>query len=66
MVSGQDELPLAEVEITQTAKRRCLERELALRERNYAKWVAAGRMRQEIAAWELRVLRAILDDYREA
>lgn len=65
MVSLEGELLLPEVEITRTAKRRCLERELALRQRTYPKWVKSGRMRQEIAAWELRVLLAILEDYGE-
>jgi hypothetical protein len=67
MVSQEQELPLGGVEIiTRTAKRRCLERELALRQRNYPKWVAKGRMRQEVADWDLRVLQAILEDYQPA
>jgi hypothetical protein len=63
-MSQEQELPLGAVEIiTRTAKRRCLERELALRLRTYPKWVGKGRMRQEVADWELRVLQAILEDY---
>lgn len=38
----------------------CVEREIAMRERVYPRWVESGRMTQDKADWELRVMRAVL------
>ncbi|MBF6560523.1 MAG: hypothetical protein IVW56_09550 [Candidatus Binataceae bacterium] len=38
----------------------CIRREIALRERVYPKWVAAGRMKQEAADRELATMTAVL------
>lgn len=39
----------------------CIKREIAMRERNYPKWVAAGRMKETDSARELERIRAVLD-----
>ncbi len=39
----------------------CIKREIAMRERNYPKWVAAGRMKQAEADRELDRMRAVLN-----
>ncbi len=39
----------------------CLKRELKLRQVNYPKWVAAGRMKQESADYEIAVLQSALN-----
>lgn len=38
----------------------CVKRDLALRERVYPKWVAAGRMKPDAADRELAAMRAVL------
>lgn len=38
----------------------CVKREIALRERVYPKWIAAGRLSQKIADNELSAMRAVL------
>lgn len=38
----------------------CVKREIALRERVYPKWVAAGRMKQQAADHEIAAMRAVL------
>ena len=38
----------------------CVKRELALRQRNYPKWVAAGRMKQIESDRELERMKAVL------
>lgn len=48
------------------AKLRCIERELRMRERNYPRWVAEGRMVAGQAQYEIDVMSAIADDYRKA
>lgn len=35
-------------------------REIALRERNYPKWVAQGRMRSELADYQIAVMKEVL------
>lgn len=42
----------------------CAERELALRQRAYPRWVAIGRMSQAEADREIAIMAAIVDDYR--
>lgn len=42
----------------------CVEREIALRGRVYARQVAAQRMSQKFADYELTVMRAVLDTLR--
>ena len=44
-------------------KTRAIRRELALRERVYAKRVAQGIMNQKEAEYEIDIMRAILKDY---
>lgn len=44
-------------------KRRAVEREVKMRERNYPRWVRQGVMTQDFADRQLGVMRAILDDY---
>lgn len=45
-------------------KLRELEREIAMRERVYPRWVQAGKMKSIVAVHRLEVLRAIADDYK--
>jgi hypothetical protein len=45
-------------------KRKCAERELVMRLRVYERHVAAGKMKPEVAAREIRLMREIADDYR--
>jgi hypothetical protein len=42
----------------------CLRREVKMRESVYPRWVGRGNMTQEEADRELRIMKAILDDYR--
>ena len=57
----------ARMEVRSTDKLKVIKRELALRRRNYPKWVAAGKMKQKEAEEQLRIMEAILADYeREA
>jgi hypothetical protein len=39
----------------------CVRREIALRERVYPNWVAAGRMKQTEATCQLETMRAVLE-----
>jgi hypothetical protein len=41
-------------------------REIALRERVYPKWVAARRLPQKQAEWQLRCMRRVLEELLEA
>lgn len=50
-------------EITNADKLACARRELAMRKNVYPKWVGSGRMKQEAADRELKVMAAIVDDY---
>lgn len=47
-----------------TEKLGCIERELRMRRSVYPKWVQAGRLTQERANEELRIMQAIAEDYR--
>jgi bisphosphoglycerate-dependent phosphoglycerate mutase len=49
--------------ITDREKYRCIRRELALRERNYPRWIAQNKMSAAQARHETAVMRAILQDY---
>lgn len=49
--------------ITIEDKRRCLQRELALRRRVYPGWVERGRITRAQADREIAVMEAILADY---
>ena len=49
--------------VTRFEKRRCLEREIAMRRRVYPRWVREGRMTQAEADREIDVMAAILRDY---
>lgn len=49
---------------TASDKRKCAERELVMRLRVYERHVAAGKMKPEVAQREIRLMRAIADDYR--
>ena len=49
--------------ITNEDKRKCAERELALRRAAYPKFVARGRMKQPVADREIALMQAIADDY---
>ena len=53
-------------EATTAEKIACLKREVAMRERNYPRWVENKRMRQDQADREIRVMKAILHDYEPA
>jgi hypothetical protein len=44
-------------------KRKAVERELALRKRNYPRWVASNRMTQIEADRQIAVMEAIVADY---
>ncbi len=50
--------------ITATDKRKCAERELAMRRGVYPRWVVKGRMKQEVADREIAIMEAIVEDYR--
>lgn len=58
--------PDRQIRITFRDKLTECRRELGLRRRVYAKWVAAGRMKQHDADWKIAVLEAIADDYETA
>jgi hypothetical protein len=47
-------------------KIKCLEREMALRELLYPKWIKEGSISEKKAGRELLVMRAILNDYKKA
>jgi hypothetical protein len=49
-------------DVTLVAKIASLKREIAMRERVYPGWVRAGRMKQDAADREIRIMRAILKD----
>jgi hypothetical protein len=49
---------------TTLEKLKGIRRELAMRNKVYPKWVAAGKMKQTTADYELAVLQAIHDDYQ--
>jgi hypothetical protein len=42
----------------------CVEREIRMREKAYPRWVAAGKLKQDTAARELTVMRAVLETLR--
>lgn len=48
--------------ITATDKLKCVERELKYRRHVYPRLVSTGRMKQEVAEYELAVMEAIRDD----
>jgi hypothetical protein len=52
--------------ITTKDKLKCAERELALRQAFYPKWVKAGKMSEGAKEHELAAMQAIIDDYRAA
>jgi hypothetical protein len=39
----------------------CVQREIGFRERVYPRWVAAGKMKQEKANYEIAAMRAVLE-----
>lgn len=39
----------------------CVKREIAMRERVYPKWIAAGRMKAEMAEREIDTMRGVLE-----
>jgi hypothetical protein len=39
---------------------KCAKRELAIRESVYPKWVQSGRMKREVAAYEIDAMRAVV------
>jgi hypothetical protein len=49
--------------VTRQEKHACALRELAMRRSAYPRWIAQGRMKQEIADREIAVMQAIVDDY---
>jgi hypothetical protein len=61
---GIEQLHLLGDHVTDTEKLRCVERELALRRRVYARQVQGGRMSPATAAIEIKVMSAIVEDYR--
>lgn len=44
-------------------KLKCAKREVALRERNYRRWVTRGDMKQAMADHEIAVMKEIVADY---
>lgn len=60
------ELGLEPPPITKADKIRCLKREVAMRERNYPRWVDNGKMKQHDADREIAVMKAVLHDYEPA
>lgn len=50
---------------TDKDKLACIEREIAMRERVYPRWIKDGRMKREDAEREIACMRAIADDMRE-
>lgn len=55
-MSGGDLFP-----VTNEEMRACVEREIAMRERVYPRWVDSGKMSQDKADAELRAMRAVLE-----
>jgi hypothetical protein len=51
--------------MTETDKLRCVERELAMRRRVYPRWVEIGQMSAKQAEYEIKVMEAIVADYRK-
>jgi uncharacterized protein (DUF305 family) len=50
---------------TNLQKMRCAERELAKRQQVYPKWCEKGKMRPEQAAYEMAVMEAIAQHFRD-
>jgi hypothetical protein len=50
--------------ITTREKRKCAERELALRRNVYPKFIAKKSMTQRDADWQIALMEAIVSDYR--
>lgn len=42
----------------------CVEREIGFRERVYSRWVAASKMKQDKADYEIAAMRAVLETLR--
>lgn len=42
------------------AQIKCVEREVAMRERVYPRWVASGKMKSQVAAYELLAMQTVL------
>ena len=55
---------LLDCEVSRQDKIACLKREVAMRERLYANWVAVGKMTKPTAERELLIMQAILKDYQ--
>lgn len=51
--------------VTEDMKRACAERELAMRERVYPRWVRDGKMKAADADREIACMRAIVGDYHK-
>jgi hypothetical protein len=54
---------VTDLEITKEDKIRCLKREVALRQRNYPRWISTRKMDANKASREIQVMIAILHDY---
>jgi len=50
---------------TAEEKFRCAAREWEMRRRVYPRWIEQGKMTAEKSAWEIGMMAAIADDYRE-
>jgi hypothetical protein len=53
-------------EVSNAEKLRCVERELKMRRSVYPRWTAAGKMSAPQADHEIKVMSAVVDDYRAA
>lgn len=51
--------------ITNADKLACVEREVKMRRRVYPNWVKAGKLGKGEADYQIAVMEAIADDYRE-
>jgi len=52
------------MDISNADKLACAQRELAMRQAAYPRWIREGKMKEAKAAWEIAVMQAIVDDYR--
>jgi hypothetical protein len=51
--------------MTEADKFDCAKRELAMREKMYPQWVSSGRMKPDVARWQIQCMAAIVEDYRK-
>jgi hypothetical protein len=52
------------ISVSTHEKLKCAERELKMRQRVYPRFVENGKMKQWQADYEIKVMQAIIDDYR--